>query len=43
MKLHNVNALYTTLAKIFEEKENCKVSVIVKQKEKQKHTLISQN
>ena len=34
MKLHNVNALYETLAKIFELKENCKVSVEVKQKEK---------
>lgn len=33
MKEHNIIAIYETLAKIFEEKENCKISVIVKQKE----------
>lgn len=34
MRLHNAEALYQTLAKIFAEKENCKISVIVKQNEK---------
>lgn len=34
MKEHNVLALYETLAAIFAEKENCKISVIVKQNEK---------
>lgn len=32
MQLHNVEALYEVLAKIFAEKENCKVTVNVKQK-----------
>lgn len=34
MQLHNVEALYQTLAAIFSEKEDCKVTVIVKQNEK---------
>ena len=34
MQLHNVEALYQTLAAIFAEKENCKVTVTVKQNEK---------
>ena len=34
MQKHNVEALYETLAKIFAEKENVKISVIVKQNEK---------
>ena len=35
MKEHNVIALYETLARIFELRENCKISVSVKkQKEK---------
>ena len=34
MSEENVIALYETLAKIFELKENCKVSVKVKQKGK---------
>lgn len=32
MQLHNIEALYETLAIIFAEKENCKVTVKVKQK-----------
>ncbi len=32
MKPHNINALYETLAKIFELKENCKISFELKQK-----------
>lgn len=31
MKEHNVIALYETLARIFAEKENCKISVTLKQ------------
>ena len=34
MKEHNVLALYETLARIFSEKEDCKVTVMVKQNEK---------
>jgi hypothetical protein len=34
MKEHNVLALYETLARIFSEKEDCKVTVRVKQNEK---------
>jgi hypothetical protein len=34
MKEHNVIALYETLARLFAEKENCKISVTVKQNEK---------
>lgn len=34
MQLHNIEALYQTLAQIFAEKENCKISVTVKQNEK---------
>jgi hypothetical protein len=34
MGKHNVEALYQTLAKIFSEKEDCKVTVTVKQNEK---------
>lgn len=33
MQEHNIINLYETLAKIFEEKENVKISVVVKQKE----------
>lgn len=33
MQEHNIIQLYETLAKIFEEKENCKITVSVKQKE----------
>lgn len=33
MKEHNVVALYEALAKIFSIREDCKVSVVVKQKE----------
>jgi hypothetical protein len=32
MQEHNIIQLYETLAKIFEEKENCKITVSVKQK-----------
>ena len=34
MQLHNIEALYQTLAKIFSEKEDCKITVRVKQNEK---------
>lgn len=34
MNKHNVVALYEALAKIFELRENCKISVEVKQNEK---------
>lgn len=34
MQEHNVIAIYETLAKIFELRENCQIKVIVKQKEK---------
>jgi hypothetical protein len=33
MEERHVEILYETLAKIFEEKENVKISVVVKQKE----------
>lgn len=33
MKEHNVIALYETLARLFAEKENVKISVTVKQNE----------
>ena len=43
MKEHNVQTIFETLAKIFEERENCKISVnIVKQNENQKHIHNSQ-
>lgn len=42
MKEHNVKAIYETLAKIFEQKEDCKISVMLKQNEKEKHTQNSQ-
>lgn len=32
MQLHNIEALYETLARIFAEKENAKITVNVKQK-----------
>lgn len=32
MQLHNIEALYETLARIFAEKENVKITVNVKQK-----------
>ena len=32
MQQHNIEALYETLARLFAEKENCKISVNVKQK-----------
>ena len=32
MQLHNVEALYETLARLFAEKENVKIKVEVKQK-----------
>lgn len=34
MKYHNVVAIYETLAKIFELREDCKITIKVKQKEK---------
>lgn len=34
MQKHNVESLYETLAKIFSDKEDCKVTVTVKQNEK---------
>lgn len=34
MGKHNIEALYQTLAVIFSEKEDCKVTVTVKQNEK---------
>ena len=34
MGKHNIEALYQTLAAIFSEKEDCKVTVTVKQNEK---------
>ena len=33
MQEHNIISLYQTLAKIFEERENVKINIIVKQKE----------
>lgn len=34
MKEHNILALYETLARIFAEKEDCKITVTLKQNEK---------
>ena len=36
MQLHNIEALYQTLAVIFSEKEDCKVSVTVTVKQNEK-------
>lgn len=34
MRKHNIQALYETLARIFETKEDCKITVTLKQNKK---------